>query len=647
MNIKSNQQFELLNLWQIFDFGKRGFRIPNYQRGYSWETEQRRDLIKDIEYIIESGYSYRHYTGTIVATYNSNESNKRETLTFDIVDGQQRLTTLIILLSTIIHQSAEDELNKNIRKTFIADGEETGNSVRKFITGLEQDDIFKKIVIHGQAYDGNIKTKSDKNLTNAFEEFENWLKMSSHNIEDIKKCVLKHLGFLLYAPKKDSEIGIMFEVINNRGKSLSQLEKIKNYLIYFSEKNNVSDLKNTVLEKWPYILSRLNNVGYTSNEDEDRFLRNCWIVFEDTNKSKSYHPYEQLKYNYPPDERKHHHKLAKFVHFISSAALTYERIFGKANDLSHLEQLYLNRIRFSPQNASVIPLIIALYERIVDKTFRESLLDVIEKLNFRYYGVGIANRSDSGQGTLFMMAHKLYNKYGSILEETGEYIDEKWLHFNLINFVNKRANDNTFVHNLTLEKDESGDFYRWHGLKYFLMRYEEYLRGDRGESVQYDKIMANRDPRYPNDFFHREHIWALSEFKYVKEEDEPIYHKRRIGNFFLLKEAQNIKMSNHPVHIKVKKYWEDRKNDPNTLMIREMNEFYEQATNYECKVNKWQRKTSKYWRNINIRFLDMREEKLINAALEIWRLPGLSNNYKKIEIDFFVNSNVIYRPTKE
>ena len=80
---------ELKSLDQIFVQGKRVFRIPDYQRGYSWEKQQRDDLLADVEYLIKARYEYRHYTGTIVASLNRKET---EEVTdgyevFDVVDG--------------------------------------------------------------------------------------------------------------------------------------------------------------------------------------------------------------------------------------------------------------------------------------------------------------------------------------------------------------------------------------------------------------------------------------------------------------------------------------------------------------------------------------------------------------------------------
>ena len=85
------------------------FYVPDYQRGYAWEEQQCQDLIDDLELLRpETG---RHYTGTLVvrSTDRNNskpfiDANMQEYKSFDIIDGQQRLTTVVILLKAIYDQ---------------------------------------------------------------------------------------------------------------------------------------------------------------------------------------------------------------------------------------------------------------------------------------------------------------------------------------------------------------------------------------------------------------------------------------------------------------------------------------------------------------------------------------------------------------
>ena len=81
---------------------KRLFRIPDYQRSYSWSSREREDLFKDIESVHNAGGNYNHFMATIVCLRRTEETLGTDLFTkLDIVDGQQRLTTLIILLNAI------------------------------------------------------------------------------------------------------------------------------------------------------------------------------------------------------------------------------------------------------------------------------------------------------------------------------------------------------------------------------------------------------------------------------------------------------------------------------------------------------------------------------------------------------------------
>src|SRR5436190_12387844 len=77
----------------------RLFRIPQYQRAYSWGTKQRRDLFDDIDKVFEGGEEASHFMATIVALRRKKRRIAAdEFVELEVVDGQQRLTTLLILM---------------------------------------------------------------------------------------------------------------------------------------------------------------------------------------------------------------------------------------------------------------------------------------------------------------------------------------------------------------------------------------------------------------------------------------------------------------------------------------------------------------------------------------------------------------------
>ena len=655
MEPDSQVENELKTLDTIFKGGTRVFRIPDYQRGYSWETQQCADLLKDIEYLIKSRYEgreYCHYTGTIVASKSRTESGDGEYEVFDIVDGQQRVTSLILLLSVICRKlkesNPESKTEHEVFTKFIHN-RRTGNTVHKLELGKDYHRFFKSLLAEGKSdhLTESTPSKSVDNLVDAVNQYDSWLE--NRNIDDVLDCIRKNLGFLFYAPENDKEIGIMFEVINNRGKPLSELEKIKNYLIYYAEKNHLQDIKNLVNESWPDILRNLNRVHHTSNEDENRFLRNCWIVFWDANKSKSHHVYDNLKECWPPEATggEDVDYILKFIEFLKDASLCYTRYLKGDGVEDEDERNWLGRISFHPADASIMPLILSILScKNISKDDRKVLLELLEKLNFRYYGTGIAGRSDSGQGELFYLAHIFYNRFGKLGdgEEDGKIIDAQWLKDKLTKFIQEQANDGKFIEYLTLDKDEAGDYYHWAGLKFFLANYEQFLQAEQKKSkTLHDLLITRNEAEEQNDFYHREHIWAVNEKSVIDDSKHLDVNKRRLGNFLLLNEGLNITVGKKRIEEKIELYFDIEKNTPNTLMIRELEEFYKKAIEDE---GAWGRRTSNYWLNIYKRFFDMREEKMINFALDRWRVSSLDDNISEVRLDSLGSDNQIYKPHK-
>ena len=641
------QSLELLTLKQVFAEGKRSFCIPDYQRGYSWEEDQRKDLLKDIEYGMDGGYS--HYTGTLVAVKKDSEDNDRLE-EFEIVDGQQRLATLIILLSCIAHACKQRNTPEpeDLRRYFIEEGSDYRNTHRKFTLSNEQNKLFWDMVEEPDSdSSGKVKNKGHQNIVDAFDQFKKWLQEPKNGTSpsEIYEYVTNGLGFLMYAPDNTREIGIMFEVINNRGKPLSELEKVKNYLIYYSEKNNNQRLKKALNDRWPEILEHLNRCNHTSNDDENGFLRNCWIVFQDATKNKSFNVYDNLKDRFPTTGSDWE-QLKEFVAFLEKSADTYWKLYTREGVTEDKEKECLTRLGHQPVLASVLPLILAIFNRETEPSTRVPLLQLIEKLNFRFYGTGIASRSDSKQGELFRLAHDFYNHHSKTRDDVQ--VNASWLEERLREFVNNNAKDKNLIKNLTLDKDESGDYYYWSWLKYFLASYEGNLERKEGSGEKLEQYLAERDPQHPNDFYHLEHIWAVADTKRINDKGNLDRNKRRLGNFILLKPSVNLSMGKKPPEEKVMEYFRNIENAPDTRMIRELKELFDKAQEeIERRRKKIEHsrtnKTWKYWYEVYARFLDLHEERYVNFALERWRVERINNRVKGVTLNSLSDSNEIFK----
>ena len=619
----STTNHELLTLREIFDSGKRTFIIPGYQRSYSWGEGQRKDLIDDIKQAQEIDYT--HFTGTIVLSKSGGDSDELE-----IVDGQQRLTTLILLMLSIVRVSEKLGIEciggcpvDDIKSLYIVSGANSGTSKYRLELNHMQRGLFKNL-INGTNSQGELKTKYDHNLIDAASQFEKYLSdKNTTDIETIYKGVTKNLGFLVYAPDKSHETGLMFEVINNRGKSLSNLEKVKNYLIYFSERNKCTDVKDVVLIKWPEILKCLSNANMISNQDEDRFLRVCWLVFSDFSKKKSHYVYDELKERCPPHERDNWNWLKEFVEFLAKAANTYENMFQRSEEKESPVDKKLKLISLHTAYASIMPLVISVYIKSENDADKEELLDILEKLNFRYYNTWISGRADSGQGELFHLAHAFYH----------EEINKRELKEKLISFIDNNADDYTFVKYMTLDRDEAGDYYGWEGIRFFLANYEKSLREKVNQNFDLKDAFAPTDPNYFNDSFDLEHIWATREWTIIDDRNDPDINKRRLGNFLLLEKGVNQSVGNMRVEDKMEEYFNSYRVMPRNEMIREMTKMFKSSKEKWDEDSGYTRQTKYYWYGLYDSFFDKREEKMINFAINRWRVDGVKNPVKRVKID--------------
>lgn len=613
-----------LSLSEIFNNGTNCFGIPDYQRAYSWEEIQRADLLQDIEniFILEN---YKHFTGTIVA---QEKERKDENVYYDIVDGQQRLTSIIILLSVLAQSGflKEDSIN-DIYDNYLYKGKESGNTVRLFKLNGDLDKYFFRKLGQWNYTSEEHSTKAHTNINNAFIEFKNWLDDKIQTDLDfankVYSVIIDKIVFLFHVPETSAEVGLMFEVINNRGKKLSELEKIKNYLIYYAEKSGYQDIKVAVDNYWGKILYNLNACHQTSNDDENSFLRYTWIVFEQTNKSESYHVYNNLKSRFPAKKDSNWQRLKLYIEFIAESAETYNKILTRNLIAQSKEKKILEQIFFQASTASILPLLLSVYSKIKDSTIRVRILSIIEKLNFRYYGCGIANRSDSGNGHLFWLAHYFFNEYGL------DSVDNDWLKKELIGFIQRECGDESIVKVLTLDKEESGAFYHWNNLKYFLANYEESIAVSSGEIEDFTRFLLSQDAENKNANFEKEHIIATNECYSLKECDN--VNKRRLGNFVLLRPSINKSIKDAPLYDKLIEY---KNNSHKYLTPRSLSEL--EILYGSENVEK---KEVVYTEDFLIRFLDKREEKLINFALERWGLE----NPKKVILNSLTDDSKVYK----
>ncbi len=209
-------------------FQEEGYSIPNYQRDYAWKDKNFRDLWEDLEEAIEyNKKGYGHFIGTMVVA--KNEYNKK---LYDIIDGQQRTTTIFMLLHVLANKQNEED-KQETRKYLYQKGE------LKLEVAPENQSFFKALL--EVAEKGNIspceKDADTEGKQNLFEVLKAILdKVSKLNKEEVNErleALLDMVLMRLEEPDPGRAIKT-FQSVNDRGVPLLLLDKLKSLLIYYS-----------------------------------------------------------------------------------------------------------------------------------------------------------------------------------------------------------------------------------------------------------------------------------------------------------------------------------------------------------------------------------------------------------------------------
>lgn len=211
----------------------RLFRIPNYQRAYSWEKKQRNDMFADIQELRNKKDSF-HFMATFVGL-------RRETKTIvtdeyhviEVVDGQQRLTTLIMLLKAIEKKlnrelTQENKLSGELRELLV---KQNNLSLILLQTNHDKSHYFTNYIRDGKFSDpSEAKTLANRELLSAIEQCESFVEDFENRIE-LLRIIKNQLKFIFHEINDESAVYTVFEVLNNRGLRVSWIDRLKSMLM--------------------------------------------------------------------------------------------------------------------------------------------------------------------------------------------------------------------------------------------------------------------------------------------------------------------------------------------------------------------------------------------------------------------------------
>lgn len=239
------------HMWSLETLFKNIYRVPVYQRPYSWEKEQIDTLLKDIFNAFKSDTREGYYTGNIIV-YDKNEKIEGHIAKYDIIDGQQRIASFALIMLAIysicynlgveendrVLGNIKDSLWKYVERKYRKDLKTVElNSIEKdcflniydicFDNPKEALDIIKRL---------DIKSEFEKRIINNFENIYNTVlnninEKTPDGILNFAEYILQFIKFIVIeAHCKENEVFSMFESINSKGKQLETIDLIKTYI---------------------------------------------------------------------------------------------------------------------------------------------------------------------------------------------------------------------------------------------------------------------------------------------------------------------------------------------------------------------------------------------------------------------------------
>jgi len=255
-------------------FNRKFFEIPKYQRGFAWNKENIRDLFNDMREAEEVNSS--HYIGTVVLS-----RTKKNDRLFYVVDGQQRITTITMIINLIIEKLSKADAS--FYKRFYINE----NKVNRLKLLGKEKDYFKKL-LNGHSL--TPKNKSQRLLNEAYVEIKEQINSINNPLKFLE--TVESLEILEFVEESEGDAIRIFQTVNDRGRPLSNMEKAKSLLVYFSNRYLKKKLDDKINDAFGEIFEIYDEIKFNGEElgitliasdkfDEDSIMRYHFVSYSD------------------------------------------------------------------------------------------------------------------------------------------------------------------------------------------------------------------------------------------------------------------------------------------------------------------------------------------------------------------------------
>lgn len=498
---------------------RRLFRIPHYQRAYSWQSKQRTDMFNDIENLRAKPEGF-HFMATVVGLH-------RETITIvadeyskiEVVDGQQRLTTLVLLLKAIeqklnFQDPTEKALAQELQRLLV---KQDDVSLILLQTNHDQSQYFPNFLIDGARPDDikEAKTLADRELLRAIYECESFVDKWGDRIE-LLRVVKNQLNFIFHEIDKNNESAVytVFEVLNNRGLHVSWLDRLKSRLMSVAFENNQGNSSESIDELHRIWGKIYETIGLRQGLSPEA------LRFGATLKSPS-------QISKPLGEED---AVESFTDQVGVSTSKAREVSNWLLEVTKAVNKFRGDMRYSRDAVTAIAharlLAVAIILRGFPTDQEAKFLNQWEETTFRVFGL-CGKDARTGVGDYVRLAWDIRNKPEVNSDE-------------ILNRITKLGKAHSIDE--VLSQAEKHNWYEgWEPeLRYLLFRYEEHLSAQRGQQFsneQWDRIWEDSAAKSI------EHILPQSSGSQepLSADQEGVY-VHRLGNLLLLPPGLNSKL---------------------------------------------------------------------------------------------------------
>ncbi len=537
---------ELLTLDGVIEKGV--FEIPSYQRGYAWQKEQLKDFWNDLEHVSKLGDKF-HYMHSLTLRGLENEL---EDSAFEIIDGQQRLATSLILLGLL----AKTTQNKDPKYSLI--NLEPILSYKYY--GLSE--AFRAIMGEEKDLEAFKTSFYAKNLIDAHAVFKE--KISDTPVGTLEKMFDALIKKMLFSVVELNDNRIdpfsSFETINNRGKDLSTLELLKNRLHFVVHKicdeEDLENIQNEINDTYTRIY---HDLRFFKDDHLESFLKHFVAYYYGENSKfkerlldTAFDAHKKYHSSYDEYEKindlllylSYSSKVWYFLHTLDDEELRIEitpKMRGLLDKMRRLNALSDNA--FLPLLLSLLTIQLAVRsgsERHYTTKELEGLLEYLERFGFLVYGVAGKNTAKNEWIELAFQVFRAYRSWEDRITIEDLPTLEK-------SFFNRQGNSalELLEENIHSKKNTE-KWYQWgKALNYLLYEYELYHNPE--TTLNFDSSLESIEhilPQKPDQGYSvKEKSWA---------KNPHIVHA--LGNLLLISKNANSSLSNKPFDEKRKQY---------------------------------------------------------------------------------------------